>query len=100
MSDGKLLSDDQIKASSQLNSFHRAANARPRAKYCWCSAINDLKQFLQVDFVTTVLLTGLKATGLVSLGYGTKSFVLFFKKTVKESWKSYPGNNGSMVSPA
>ena len=98
MASGRLLSYEQISVSSELNGFHGAASARPNSRHFWCSAINDLKQFLQIDFIKIVLLTGIEVRGLTDHDYGAKSFLLTYKTSIGEPWRTYPGLNGSMVS--
>ena len=50
------IGDDRLSASSFLDSDHSADKARLNSQLgggAWCSAVNDLNQFLQVDLGTS-----------------------------------------------
>ena len=78
------ISDDQITSSSDLRSKHRAANGRlnfmasDRRKGAWTSEINDLNQWLQVDFQRSVIITGISTQGRQDHYHFVKSYTISF----------------------
>ncbi|XP_028411632.1 contactin-associated protein like 5-3-like [Dendronephthya gigantea] len=100
------INDSQITASSELDTKHRAANARlnftPRdgRNGAWSSGKKDLNQWLQVDFQRSTLVTGISTQGRENKDQFVKNYTVSFSQdgnnfqdyTQKGAVKVFKGN--------
>lgn len=80
------ISDDQITASSEWDHTHRAANARLNfiagndRTGAWTSAEKDHRQWLQVDFQRSTIITGICTQGRQDANQFVKSYKISFSE--------------------